>query len=105
MQSVLFALAVAHGAQAGECRIESEHPNVHASMTRVSIDGSVYPVVGGGARFAFSSMLHDCDMDSAAYAFDEWRHQRRVTNTTAIVGGLTVLAGADRHPILSRVGR
>jgi hypothetical protein len=69
-----------------DCKIRSEHPKVMATMTKVTIDGAIYPVVGGGARFAFSSMLHDCDMDSAAFAFDQWRQQRRTTNITGVVG-------------------
>jgi hypothetical protein len=86
MLTIFVSMALAQEPH-NNCRITSEHPTVFASMTSVSIDGTVYPVAGSGARFAFETMLTDCGMSSAAYAFDRWRAKRRATNTIGISAG------------------
>ena len=63
-----------------------ENPDVHATMTVVSINGEMFPVKGRLNRKNFEATLHRCGYINAPAALVNWRKQRRQVNKTAIWG-------------------
>jgi len=57
-----------------------------ATMTTVTVNGTLYPVRGLLPRTAFYQTLMACGENDAAYYFDRWRQRRRWTNIGIVAG-------------------
>ena len=76
---------------AGSCAWGEEIDSIAASMTTVWINGASYYVKGYENRLAFIEELQRCGADDAVVYFELWRRDRRVVNTTALIGLVPVL--------------